>query len=89
MRHTYNEDVTNAREDSHNIHYVNFIVFPKQLLSQTSHWKTIQNFRRCYILYFAWKQAFEIELMLFDVIAYKQIHPHYLWVSAFHDKLNS
>ena len=38
---------------------------------------------------FAWKQAFEIELMLFDVIAYKQIHPHYLWVSAFHDKLNS
>ena len=29
MRHTYNEDVTNAREDSHNIHYVYFFVFLK------------------------------------------------------------
>ena len=27
--------------------------------------------------------------MLFDVIAYKQIHPHYLWVLVFPDRTYS
>lgn len=29
MRHTYNEDVTYAREDSHNLHYVYFFCISK------------------------------------------------------------
>lgn len=51
------------------------------LANQSSEDNTKLSLMLCSI--FAWKQASWIKLMLFDVIAYKQIHPHYLWVLVF------